>query len=117
MPAGEPIDQTDVEPAADTLSRRGVIRRGLGFAFAAPALLTLLQACGGDDDEDDAASTPTPAAATGSGTETEDPDDAAETPTPTAAGGAATDLEATVTVGGGGDVPTSEALPEPPSLP
>lgn len=57
------LDQLREEALARSLSRRAVLQRGIALGLAAPALATLLAACGGDDDEDptatSAASEPT----------------------------------------------------------
>jgi len=59
MAAGEWLGDAEgegLEPTATTtgtVSRRGLLRRGLAFGVAAPVLLVALQACGDDDDDDD----------------------------------------------------------------
>jgi hypothetical protein len=107
MPAGEPTETEDQDLTTEALSRRAMLRRGLGFAIAAPAILTLLQACGDDDDEEDGDGeepTPEPAAET--------PEPAAETPAPAAetpaAAGTPVDIDATT------GAPASDPLPDPP---
>jgi hypothetical protein len=108
MPAGEPTENEGQDLSTEELSRRAVLRRGLGFAIAAPAILTLLQACGDDDDEEDGGDgeepTPEPAA--------DETEPAAETPAPAAetpaAEGTPVDIDATT------GAPPSDPLPDPP---
>ena len=111
MPAGEPIENGDHELSlgSETLSRRVALRRAFGFAVAAPAVLTLLQACGGDDDEDP---TPTP--------EPEETEPADETPVVDETAEPAdetpvVDIDASPVSNGGGGT-TSDPLPDPPNL-
>jgi len=105
MPAGESMDIED--QGTTTLTRRSMLRRVVAFGVATPAVLTLLQACGGDDDEKKATATaPAPAASTVEATEP--PATTAETP---AAAGTPVEINAT---SGGSQPPTSAPLPKPP---
>jgi hypothetical protein len=108
MPAGEPFENEDQDLTTEALTRRALLRRGLGFAIAAPAVLTLLQACGDDDDDGggdggndgDAEETEVPAA--------DETEPAAETPA-----AAETPIDVEATTGGGGAAPTTEPVPDP----
>lgn len=108
MPTDESNELEAQEPIVGAVSRRNVLRRGFGFAIAAPAVLTLLQACGGDDDEDEPTEEPAADETEPAAEETEPTE--AETP---AAGGTPVDIDATTSDGG---VPPSDPLPEPPDI-
>jgi hypothetical protein len=104
MPAGESMDIED--QGTTTLTRRSMLRRVVAFGVATPAVLTLLQACGGDDEKKATATAPAPAASTVEATEP--PATTAETP---AAAGTPVEINAT---SGGSQPPTSAPLPKPP---
>ncbi len=105
MPAGESMDIED--QSATTLTRRSMLRRAVAFGVATPAVLTLLQACGGDDKKaTPTAAAPAPAASTVEATEPAAT--TTETPTP-----AATPVEINAT-SSGSEPPTSAPLPKPP---
>ena len=51
MSLGDDFGQVDQEAADATVSRRFLVRRALGLVVATPVVLTVLQACGGDEAE------------------------------------------------------------------
>ena len=107
MPAGESMDLAD--QSATTSTRRSMLRRMVAFGVATPAVLTLLQACGGSDDKKKATATAAAPAPAASPVEATEPAaTAAETPAP-----AATPVEINAT-SGGSEPPTSAPLPKPP---
>jgi len=115
MPTDEPNELEAQDPIVGTVSRRNVLRRGFGFAIAAPAVLTLLQACGGDDDDDEPTEEP---AADETEPAAEETEPAAEETEPAGAetpAGEGTPVDIDATTGDGG-APSSDPLPEPPDL-
>ena len=52
MSVGDNLEIADQAVAAGAVSRRLVLRRAVALGVSAPALLAVLQACGGDDEDE-----------------------------------------------------------------
>ena len=116
-PEGEDLDAA----VTGTVSRRGFLRRTVGFGLAAPVLLVALQACGDDDDEDeeenggDEPSAEPTASSRSAAPSPGGASPAGRTPTPTPAADGADASPGGISVELG-PAPTSAAPPAPPEI-
>jgi peptide/nickel transport system substrate-binding protein len=100
------------EATTSRWSRRLILQRAVALGLSAPAIATVLAACGGDDDDDDGEATSASGGATATsapeGDATEEPDAEAATEAPTdsspTSGGSGTGVETVPADGSGGVV-------------
>ena len=127
MAAGDRLEDAENEDlaprvtptATETVSRRGLLRRGLAFGVAAPVLLFALQACGDDEEDeeeggDEPSAAPSPSRAGTSPSAAPSPSRAGTSPSPSPSpAGAASPSPGGISL----DLPpTSAPQPSPPSI-
>jgi peptide/nickel transport system substrate-binding protein len=99
MEREQPKTEDTSTPAPELLTRRTVLRRGIGLGLSVPAISMLLAACGGDDDDE-------PSGGSGSGDE----------PTATAAEGTASEPSGSEGEGKRGGTLIIGMVGDPPTL-